>query len=359
MQTIATDPLIRPSASEETKPEGRPGPPTIKDIARLAELNVSTVSRALSGAYGVNEETRERVLEIARKLGYRPNLIARGLVTGQSRTIGLLISDIRNVFFAEIARGAEDSASAAGYDVILCNSDLKSEKQWGYIQSLAEKRVAGIIMNSVASLSKVQQAELAKYRIPIVLLNRQTTSDQMFSTATANNFMGGELAANYLVGLGHRVIAHITGPRQHGNLADRCRGFVKGCRSSSHEITAVVIHGQHTHAGGYEMTNKLLSQRRDVTAIFAANDIAAFGALRALQEHGLSVPDDISLVGFDNVEISGIISPPLTTIDQPRYELGGAAVDILLKRSERPGHEQPEHRLFGVGLVERKSCRQL
>ena len=145
---------------------------TIKDVARESGVNVSTVSRALNGEYGVHPDTREHVAAVARRLRYRPNRVARGLVTGRSHTLALVVSDIRNPFFAEVARGAEDAAYRAGYDLVLCNSDLDAEKQMRYAQSLMEKRVDGILMNSVAALSKKQQEQLAGLGVPIVLLNR-------------------------------------------------------------------------------------------------------------------------------------------------------------------------------------------
>src|SRR5438874_7251568 len=145
---------------------------TIKDVARESGVNVSTVSRALNGEYGVNVDTREHVLAVAERLRYRPNRVARGLVTGRSHTLALVVSDIRNPFFAEVARGAEDAACRAGYDLILCNSDLDPEKQMRYVQSLMEKRVDGILMNSVSVLTRKQQGHLTTLGVAIVLLNR-------------------------------------------------------------------------------------------------------------------------------------------------------------------------------------------
>src|SRR5580693_641278 len=147
-------------------------PVTIKDVARESGVNISTVSRALNNGYGVNDQTREHVIAVAARLKYRPNRIARGLVTGRSHSLGLIISDIRNPFFAEVARGAEDAAYRAGHDLILCNSDLKADKQIGYFDSLLAKRVDGIVMNSVSVLSHAQQDQLWGAGVPIVLLNR-------------------------------------------------------------------------------------------------------------------------------------------------------------------------------------------
>ena len=331
---------------------------TLKQIAKQAGVDVSTVSRALTGGYGVHKNTRDKVLGVAKTLNYYPNRIARGLVTGRSHTIGLLISDIRNPFFAEVARGAEDAAYNASFDMVLCNSDLESVKQMRYIRSLIEKNVDGILMNSVAGLDQQEQIELAEHGVPIVLLNRPM-APHPFSTVSADNYRGGFLAGQYLVDLGHRTIAHLTGPRTHGNLTERCKGFLAAIESSRKKVTPIVIHGDHTQKGGHEMTKKLLVQRPEVTAIFAANDAVAFGVVRAILEAGLSIPDNISLVGFDNVELSGLIHPPLTTVNQPKYEMGRAAVEILLAQSNSPNGHPPEQRVFGVNLVERQSCRAL
>jgi LacI family transcriptional regulator len=330
-------------------------PVTIKDVARESGVNVSTVSRALNGEYGVHSTTREHVMTIAQRLGYRPNRVARGLVTGKSHTLGLVISDIRNPFFAEVARGAEDAAYRAGYDVVLCNSDLDPEKQLGYVQSLLEKRVDGILMNSVASLTRGQQQRLVGMGVPIVLLNRGAAR-HAFSTVSADNGAGGALAADYLWDLGHRRIAHLTGPRHHGNMTDRERGFVRALGAAGIPVQPVVLHGKNNFAGGVELARKLLGEHGEITAIFAGSDAMAFGVMRALMDAGRRIPQDVSVVGFDNVEMASIAHPPLTTIHQPKYEIGQAAVEILLRMAQGKENQVAEHRLFGVHLIERESC---
>src|SRR5580700_8480382 len=177
-------------------------PATIKDVARESGVNISTVSRALNNGYGVNDQTREHVIAVAARLNYRPNRIARGLVTGRSHSLGLIVSDIRNPFFAEVARGAEDAARAGNCDLVLCNSDLDAAKQMQYVKSLLEKRVDGILMNSVSALDRAEQAQLAVCGVPIVLLNRSASS-RAFSTVCADNEAGGVLAAQHLLKLGH------------------------------------------------------------------------------------------------------------------------------------------------------------
>src|ERR1039457_3140535 len=247
---------------------------TIKDVARESGVNVSTVSRALNGEYGVHADTRERVVAVAQRLRYRPNRVARGLVTGRSHTLALVVSDIRNPFFAEVARGAEDAAYRAGYDLLLCNSDLDPEKQMRYAQSLMEKRVDGILMNSVAALSKKKQEQLAGLGVPIVLLNRAAPRGA-FSTVCADNEAGGALAAEYLLKLGHRKIAHLTGPRHHGNMTERAKGFVARLAAARKPVRPVVLYGKNDFPGGVDLARKLMARHPDITAVFAASDMMA------------------------------------------------------------------------------------
>ncbi len=329
---------------------------TLKDIAREAGVNLSTASRSLSGAYGVHPHTREHVLGIARRLNYRPNRVARGLVTGRSQTMAVIVSDIRNPFFAEVARGAEDAAYAADCDLVLCNSDLDTEKQVRYIDALLAKRVDGILMNSVSALTRAQQDQLAASGVPVILLNRSPTCKR-FSTILADNTEGGTLAAKHLISLGHKRLLHLTGPSQHGNLTDRTKAFLKAMQNASLP-DPVVIRGQHTFLGGYEMAKRAFAKNRSATAVFAANDVMAFGCIRAALESGIRIPDDLSIIGFDNIEVSQITCPPLTTIHQPKYELGKAAIEMLLKMTIAEEY-QPEHRVIGVRLVERQSCRDI
>jgi LacI family transcriptional regulator len=331
---------------------------TIKDVARESGVNISTVSRALNDEYGVHPETREHVIAVANRLKYRPNRVARGLVTGRSNTLGLIVSDIRNPFFAEVARGAEDAARAAGCDLVLCNSDLNATKQIEYVHSLLAKHVDGILMNSVAVLNRAQQEDLARCPVPIVLLNG-ATSRKTFSTVSANNVAGGALAGNYLVQLGHRALAHITGPRRNGNLTDRARGFLKAVAAQGGCPETVLLHGENSFSGGYELTQQLLKEHPEVTALFTGNDIMAFGAVRAIHESGRRIPQDISLIGFDNVELASAVNPPLTTVHQPKYEIGQTAVKILLDRAGKQSTRAPEFRVLDVQLIERQSCQPI
>lgn len=328
---------------------------TLQDVADATGVTLATASRALSGAYGVHPDTRKRILEAAAQLDYKANRFARGLVTGRSNAIGLIISDIRNSYFADMARGAEDAAYAASLDILLCNSDLDSGKQMRYINSLIEKRVDGIIMNSVATLSKEEQAYIQASGIPVVLLNRATDNTQ-FSTVCADNERGGRLMAECLLSHGHGNIVHFTGPRNNFNLALRARGFLEGLRQAG-KVEASVVHGLHTMEGGYQMAKNLLRSPGNVTAISTANDTVAFGVIKAALEMGVRIPDDISLVGFDDVELAALVHPPLTTVRQPKYEMGAAALEMVMKLANSK-HRVPEHRVLGVELMERASVAE-
>jgi len=329
---------------------------TLKDVARESGYDISTVSRALSGAYGVNHETRAEVLAAAKRLDYRPNRVARGLATGRAGIIGLLVSDLRNPYFVEVARGAEDAAYAAGLDLMVCHANLDPDKQARYLRSFAENRVTGIVMNLVAPLSRKQEAELVAQGIPVVLFNR-VSRDLPFSTVECDNFRGGYLAGSHLLQLGHSRIGVLAGLRQHRNPHDRYCGFMSAIREKSADVA--VMHGYHAQIQAFELTRKLLANKPDITALFAVNDAMAFGAVQAIMDAGLSIPEDISLIGFDDVELSRIVHPPLTTIHVPQDEMGKAAVEIVLRQSKSREPLVPEHRVFGVRLVERQSSRSL
>jgi DNA-binding LacI/PurR family transcriptional regulator len=330
---------------------------TLSEIARHAGVDVSTVSRALNSRYGVRQQVRERVLEVARQLDYRPNLLARGLITGRSQTLGLLISDIRNPFFTEVARGAEDAANAAGYDLVLCNSDLDPAKHMQYFRSLMAKHVDGVIMNSLSFLVRDDVRQIAESGVPVVLLNRPPAHNP-FSTVLSDNTRGGALAAEHLLRLGHRRTAVLAGPRWQANLADRSAGFVRAMQAARGAAPPVLLRGVYTASGGYAMMRDLIARRDGITAVFATSDAIAFGSIRAALEAGLRIPNDLSLVGFDDVELAAIVHPPLTTVRQLKYELGVAAAEILIRQAG-VRDALPEHRTFGVELVERASCRAI
>ncbi len=325
---------------------------TLQVVAKAAGVTIATASRSLNDAYGVHPETRARVLQAAADLCYKPNRFARGLVTGRSDMIGLIVSDVRNAYFAEVARGVEDAALEAGRDVMLCNSDLSAERQMKSVVSLLDKRAEAIIMNSVSTLSQSEQQQIASAGVPIVLLNRPGR-EMAFSTVCADNAKGGRLAAECLLRNGHRHVLNLTGPKSHANLAGRSQAFVKAmCACAGTSVRT--IHAVHTMQGGYDAGTKIFAAMDDATAIFTGNDAMAFGVMRAAIEAGVSIPRDMSLIGFDDLELAAMSYPPLTTIHQPKYAVGRAAFEIV-QELLKSGLDTPRHRVVDVKLVERAS----
>jgi LacI family transcriptional regulator len=230
-------------------------------------------------------------------------------------------------------------------------------KHMTYFWALRAKHVDGIVMNSIAFLKRDDVRQMVESGVPTVLLNRPPAG-LPFSTVLSDNVRGGSLAAEHLVALGHRRTAVLSGPRWQANLADRTAGFVNIMQATPGAAAPLVLRGPYNAAGGREMMLKLLDARNRITAVFATSDAIAFGAIRAAIEAGIRIPEALSLIGFDDVEMAAICHPPLTTVRQLRYELGAAAVEILIRRSETK-NSLPEHRTFGVELVERQSCRPL
>jgi len=329
---------------------------TLQAVAKAAGVTIATASRSLNDAYGVHPETRARVLEVAQKLRYTPNRFARGLVTGRSDMIGLIVSDVRNSYFAEVARGVEDAALESGRDVLLCNSDLNAERQMKSFISLLDKRAEAIIMNSVASLSQEHQQQIAAAGVPIVLLNGAGRGTP-FSTVCADNEKGGRLVAECLLRSGHRNVINLTGPRRHSNLARRSSAFLKAM-SAQRGTRVHTIHAINTLQGGYDASVEMFRELGGATAIFAGNDVMAFGVMRAAIEACIRIPRNISLIGFDDVELASISFPPLTTIHQPKYDVGRAAIEIVNELLES-GIKGPQHRVVDVKLVERASVAKI
>ncbi len=338
------------------KPNALTAGVTLQAVAKAAGVTIATASRSLNDAYGVHPDTRARVLRQAEKLRYTPNRFARGLVTGRSDMIGLIVSDVRNGYFAEVARGVEDAALETGRDVMLCNSDLNAKRQMKSIASLLDKRAEAIIMNSVATLSPGEQQQIAAAGVPIVLLSR-SGREAGFSTVCADNEKGGRLAAEFLLRNGHRKVIHLTGPQRHANLARRSKAFTKAMLEQR-GAEVHTIHTMHTMEGGYKAAAEVFAAHSAYTAIFTGNDSMAFGVMRAAIEAGIRIPQDLSLIGFDDIELAAISFPPLTTIRQPKYGVGRAAVDVVTELLESD-KAAPRHRVMDVELVERASVAPL
>ena len=329
--------------------------PTIHDVALHAGVSITTVSHVVNNSRPVSDKGRERVELAIRHLGYVPSAVARSLKSNTTRTLGMLIPNSANPYFSEIARIVEDRCLSAGYTLIVCNTDDEPHRQSVYLQVLAERRIDGLIVVSTGDDDSLK-AQLHGLKMPTVLVDREindTTCD-LVETAHLN---GGRLAVQHLLMLGHRRIACI------GGLAGVTSGEqrIEGWRTARAEASmtaedldsgdTLLWRGGFSCQGGYEAMHAILRTELPPSAIFVCNDLMAMGALRAAHEAGLRVPEDMSIVGFDDIELSSYTSPPLTTVAQPKERLGVMAVDMLLERVTGRRHDvckvvlQPELRV--------------
>lgn len=296
------------------------------------------MSHVLNATIPVKEDLQRRVYESINALGYKPNKLARGFRRNQTNLLGMVIPDIVNPFFPALVRGAEDGAHQASYNLVLCNTDNDPEKEAQYLEELRDHRMAGVILIPSADFAATNLIKRAG-DIPIVCLDRRPPYWQGDSV-TGDNLKGSVAATQHLLQLEHRRIAMISGPHQVSNAVERREGFCAAMRKHNVPIEPGYIQeGQYNRISGYEKTRILLTLRPRPTAILAANDLMAYGALMAIREAGLYCPKDISLVGFDDLELSDLTDPPLTTVAQPVYQMGAEGVNLLLKRIA--GSRQP------------------
>lgn len=303
---------------------------TIKDIAKKAGVSITTVSRVMNDKLGgISQETRERILKIVDEMNYQPNALARSLVTKQSLTLGLVLPNISNPFFPEMVRGVEDLASQHGYSVFLCNTDDDEEKEKHYIQLLKEKYVDGIIFSSNNRYSEKHYEILQKANIPFVLIDRgEEDGNSPYNGVFIDNEKGAYLATKHLIEYGHKGIACLTGPKQVGTAKRRIRGYQKAMMEANLPIH--LINGDFRMKDAYIATKKLLPSE-EITAIFASNDLMACGIYQAAYELGIKIPEDLSVVGFDDIQLVEALTPKLTTIRQSSYTLGKTAAEMIIQ----------------------------
>jgi LacI family transcriptional regulator len=303
---------------------------TLKDVARLANVHLSTVARVLNGdpRQRVSEEVRERIVALAREQGYQPNRLARALRLKRTHVIGTLIPDIANPFFGALLRGIEDAATQHGFSVILANTDDEPAREQRGLLMLRERQVDGLIL-ATARRDDPALRDLAATGYPHVLVNRHT--DPLGANAVVpDDFAGAVSAVEHLLALGHRRIAHIAGAEETSTGHTRRRAYQETlARHGLVADPALVVRGSFREAGGYEAMQALLARADRPTAVFAVNDLAAVGALRALREARLSVPDDVSVVGFNDLSVAALVTPRLTTVHVPPQAMGAAAARLL------------------------------
>lgn len=327
---------------------------TIKDIALRAGVSRSTVSRVLAGSPHVRAEKRTAVNRAIEEMNYRPSPVARSLATGFSPTIQVIVSDVRNPVYAEMLRGVEDIARVSEYTVVVGNSDDSYERELEYLHVAKENNVSGIIMISAVGGRKVVEV-LSDLARPVVLVNRLIPNYKT-DAVVVDNERGAYRATKYLLDLGHRKIFHLAGFKKSSASYGRLQGFLKAMRETGLEVSSdSVVHGDLRIDSGESIGRQLVDEGLKYTAVFAANDQMAIGLMAAFASRDVRVPEDISLIGFDDMAYSGLPHIWLTTMRQPQYEMGKTAARMLL---ERVKGETSEFRtaVFECELIERKTC---
>lgn len=306
----------------------RVGATTIDDVARKAQVSTATVSRVLAGHGRARPETRDRVFEAARELGYRPSGVARSLRQRATRTLGLIVTDIENPFFPQLVRAVEDAARDLGYAILLCNAADDPERESGYLDLLVDRWVDGVVI-AASSLGGRHREWLADAQLPIVLVN-STDPEIDLSSIGSDNLAGGALAARHLAELGHERFGLITAPARNVDATDRLAGAREALRAAGIDGDRVLVATDDASVvGGERAATEILERDRRVTAFVAYNDLMAVGAMRAVRAAGLRTPSDVSVTGFDNVDLATYVDPPLTTVAQATSQMGHWAVAQL------------------------------
>lgn len=301
---------------------------TIRDVSKLAGVSVATVSRLFNQSGYVSKEAEAAIMDAVEKLNYKPNTIARSLAGKKTAAVALMVPDILNPFFPEIARAAEDAAASLGYTLVLCNTDNSPDKEKMYIETLINKQIDGIIISSYTILPE-QIIALQKRSIPIVVIDK-SFPDHPIVTITAANRHGGQLAMQHLLDAGCGKIAHISGPAHVHSARERTLAYEEMCSKLPWFTPSLIAYGHFSVAGGYEAMKHIYRQHPDLDGVFAGNDLMAAGALKALNELGVSVPSQLKLIGFDGIRMD-MVYPELTTVSQQVYTIGQTAMDYLIR----------------------------
>lgn len=325
---------------------------SLRDVAKAANVSVGTVSNVLNKPDIVAPATLTRVQATIKELGFVPNGFARQLRSGHSRTLGLVVPDISNPFFTEVARGVEDAASKRDYAVFLCNSDESTVKEDRYINVLTEQHVRGVLITPADTKSDRLDA-LRERGIAVTLLDREIKGQKQCSVSV-DDINGGQIAIEYLASLGHKNIAWVCGPESIPQVSERNEGVTKAAKSSSVKIETIRVALMNA-IQGEEAAKKILELPKRPTAIFCANDLLAFGVIRVLIANKVKVPEQISVLGYDNIDFAASAGIPLSSIAQPAYQMGVTAANLLLDECEVDLDHRHQQIRFQPQLVERSS----
>jgi LacI family transcriptional regulator len=334
---------------------------TIKDIAKIAGVSTMTVSRVINNERYVKTETKDRVLKTISEYGYEPNFFAKSLKSKKSKTIGLIIGDVENPYYSRLAKGVIDVAEASDYNVIVCNSKYNAELSEKYVNMLIKKGVDGVLIATVDVYNELVN-KLNKRDIPFVLITRKLDLPAI-NYITADDYLGGQIAAQYLVNLGHKKIFFLKAANVWG-ANERIRAFTDVLKENNiYYDDGYFSDYLENLEQSYNVTKKFLSEEKNknFTAIIGGNDFLAIGAMEAIIESGLNIPEDISLIGYDNLNITAILKVPLTTVKQPKLRFGELATERIIKMIENHDETKlnPQKLVINPELVIRKSCRKI
>jgi LacI family transcriptional regulator len=328
--------------------------PTVLDVAKRAGVSPITVSRVINNSGYISVKTRDKVLAAIQELGYVPNTLARGLRSKRTHTLALVVTDITNPYFTLMARGVEDVAGANDYAVIYCNTDESESKEEKYANILAQRQVDGVLLVPACGNAKTIKF-LASNNISVVVLDRRVAEVEAdFVRSDSEN--GARQLTNLLLSMGHERIAIITGPENVSTATDRVIGYRQALDEVGLVQNELVYYGTFNQQTGYEYTIQAMQQSPKPSAIFAANNFILLGVIKALREMELNVPQDISVVGFDDFPESMLVKPFFTAVVQPAYEMGRLAAELLLKRISGELSGDCEKIILPTKIVERDSC---
>lgn len=331
---------------------------TIKHIGEMAGVSAAAVSKALNGHSDISEETKTRILEICKQVGYTRNEIARNLAKGKSNMIGLLIPDISSPIYSEVFKGLDIQAREHGYCLFLCDTNRDIELEKKYVRTLMEKRVSGIIVAPVSnSVDHIE--EITRNSIPIVYIGGKV-NDNMGNYVTVDNFYGSKTAVDYLIKLGHREIYMVCDRDNTKTMTDRIKGYETVMQENNcNPVVYVDGAGRKWRESGYFQTKHILALGKIPSAIFCSSDMVAIGVMEAVLEKGLRVPEDISIVGYDDAAFASLPTINLTTIAQPKFEMGEKTFNLLYKIIKSHNSDYKNREIVKPELVIRGTCIQL
>ena len=333
---------------------------TIKDVAKMAGVSTTTVSHVINKTRFVAKETEEAVMQAIKSLKYSPSAVARSLKVNTTKSIGMIVTTSESPYFAEIIHAVEDHCYRQGYSLFLCNTQNDPEKIKNHVEMLAKKRVDGLLVMCSEYTQHSLDVLSSFSSVPMVVMDWGPNTDT--DIIEDNSFTGGYLATKHLIDCGHKAIGLIAGELDKTTARTRYEGFVKAMNETNLPIHENwIMEGFFEPEDGYECMNKILAQDSLPTAVFCCNDVMALGAISAITEKGLRVPDDISIIGYDNIHSSRFYAPPLTTIHQSKSRLGAQAVNLLFERiANKDNNNHEKHRIaIHPELVIRKSVRNL